>query len=50
MVAIGGGGLDQVREVLVAGAAGVAVISALMRAKDLARRMEEFLKIAMEKR
>ena len=50
VVAIGGIGLDQVREVLEAGAASAAVISALMRAKNLARRMEEFLKIATEKR
>jgi thiamine-phosphate pyrophosphorylase len=50
VVAIGGIGPDQVREVLEAGAASVAIISALMRAKNLARRMEEFLKIATEKR
>jgi thiamine-phosphate pyrophosphorylase len=50
VVAIGGIGLDQVREVLEAGAASAAVISALMRAQDLARRMEEFLKIATERR
>ena len=46
VVAIGGIGLKQVREVLNAGAAGAAVISALMTAKDLARQMELFLEEA----
>jgi thiamine-phosphate pyrophosphorylase len=47
VVAIGGIGLDQVREVLDAGAESAAVISALMNAEDLARRMELFLEKAM---
>jgi len=46
VVAIGGIGLKQVREVLNAGAAGGAVISALMTVKDLARQMELFLEEA----
>jgi len=46
VVAIGGIGLKQVREVLNAGAAGAAVISALMTAKDLAWQMELFLEEA----
>ena len=49
VVAIGGIGLDQVAAVLNAGAASAAVISGLMRAKNLARQMEEFLKQAMVK-
>jgi thiamine-phosphate pyrophosphorylase len=49
VVAIGGIGLAQVRAVLDAGAASAAVISGLMCAKNLAGRMEEFLKRAMEK-
>jgi thiamine-phosphate pyrophosphorylase len=49
VVAIGGIGLHQVREVLDAGAASAAVISALMEADDLAREMELFLKEAREK-
>jgi thiamine-phosphate pyrophosphorylase len=47
VVAIGGIGLDQVQEVLKAGAASAAVISALMRARNLAREMERFLEKAM---
>jgi thiamine-phosphate pyrophosphorylase len=43
VVAIGGIGLQQVRNVLDAGAASVAVISALMTATDPARQMERFL-------
>jgi thiamine-phosphate pyrophosphorylase len=43
VVAIGGIGLEHVREVLVAGAESVAVISALMRAKNIALQMERFL-------
>jgi thiamine-phosphate pyrophosphorylase len=46
VVAIGGIGLDQVQEVLRSGAASVAVISALMQAKSLARQMECFLEKA----
>ncbi len=49
VVAIGGIGLDQVRAVLDAGAESLAVISSLMKAKDLARQMERFLERAMEK-
>jgi thiamine-phosphate pyrophosphorylase len=49
VVAIGGIGLDQVREVLDAGAASAAVISALMGAKDLARQMDRFLEAARER-
>jgi thiamine-phosphate diphosphorylase len=49
IVAIGGIGFDQVREVLNAGAASVAVISALMGAKDLARQMHRFLEAARER-
>jgi thiamine-phosphate pyrophosphorylase len=47
VVAIGGIDLDQVQEVLRAGASSAAVISALMKAKNLARRMECFLEKAM---
>jgi thiamine-phosphate pyrophosphorylase len=43
VVAIGGIGLQQVRNVLDAGAASVAVISALMTATDPALQMERFL-------
>jgi thiamine-phosphate pyrophosphorylase len=46
VVAIGGIGLDQVPEVLQAGAASVAVISALMTAANPARMMELFLEKA----
>jgi thiamine-phosphate pyrophosphorylase len=46
VVAIGGIGLEQVRDVMEAGASAVAVISALMKAPDLARRMEQFLRAA----
>jgi thiamine-phosphate pyrophosphorylase len=49
VVAIGGIDLDQVQEVLRAGAASAAVISALMKAKNLARRMECFLEKATAK-
>lgn len=48
VAAIGGIGLEQVREILEAGAASVAVISALMKAKDIAREMERFLQRATE--
>ncbi len=43
VVAIGGIGLGQVREVLDAGAASAAVISALMKAENLALQMQLFL-------
>jgi thiamine-phosphate pyrophosphorylase len=46
VVAIGGIGLEQIQCVLEAGAAGAAVISTLMRAKSIARRMEQLLKAA----
>lgn len=46
VVAIGGIGLAQIRDVLDAGAASAAVISSLMQAKNLARRMEQLLKAA----
>ena len=46
VVAIGGIGMNQVREALNAGATSAAVISALMNAADLARQMERFLKQA----
>ena len=49
VVAIGGIGLEQVREVLQAGAASAAVISALMKSKNLARQMERFLEKARGK-
>jgi thiamine-phosphate pyrophosphorylase len=49
VAAIGGIGLEKVREVLHAGAASVVVISALMAAKDLAREMERFLEKATGK-
>jgi thiamine-phosphate pyrophosphorylase len=49
VVAIGGIGLEQVREVLQTGAASVAVISALMKAQDLARQMQRFLEKATGK-
>jgi thiamine-phosphate pyrophosphorylase len=46
VVAIGGIGFDHVRDVLDAGAASAAVISALMRSKNPAREMERFLEVA----
>jgi thiamine-phosphate pyrophosphorylase len=46
VVAIGGIGLEQVCEVLKTGAASVAVISALMKATNLARQMQRFLEKA----
>jgi len=49
VVAIGGIRLEQVPEVLKAGAASVAVISSLMQAKDLARQMQRFLEKATGK-
>jgi thiamine-phosphate pyrophosphorylase len=49
VVAIGGIGIAQVRATLNAGAASVAVISALMQSADLAREMERFLEEARGK-
>jgi thiamine-phosphate pyrophosphorylase len=49
VVAIGGIGLTQVVKVLEAGASSVAVISDLMTAPDIARRMQEFLDSATVK-
>jgi thiamine-phosphate pyrophosphorylase len=49
VVAIGGIHLEEVSDVLAAGAASVAIISDLMTAKNLAQRMEEFLKRAKGK-
>jgi thiamine-phosphate pyrophosphorylase len=46
VIAIGGIGPGQIPAVLEAGAAGVAVISSLMKSKCIARRMEELLKAA----
>lgn len=46
VVAIGGIGLKQVRKVLNAGASSAAVISALMKSEDIARKMEDFLEAA----
>ncbi|MBN2242196.1 MAG: thiamine phosphate synthase [Acidobacteria bacterium] len=47
VVAIGGIGLQQVRGVLDAGAAAAAVISALMKSKNISGKMEEFIEAAM---
>ncbi len=49
LVAIGGIGLERVREVLQAGAASAAIVSALMKAANIALEMEKFLEKAMEK-
>jgi len=49
VVAIGGIGINQVQEALKAGAASVAVISALMQSENLALQMQRFLERAMEK-
>ncbi len=46
VVAIGGIGLEHIRPILEAGAASAAVISSVMKAKNLARRMEQLLKEA----
>jgi hydroxymethylpyrimidine kinase/phosphomethylpyrimidine kinase/thiamine-phosphate diphosphorylase len=46
VVAIGGIDLNRLQEVLDAGARSAAVISALMRSRNLALGMEEFLKKA----
>ncbi len=49
VVAIGGIGIEQIRDVLDAGASSVAVISALMNAENLALQMERLLEATMEK-
>ncbi len=49
VVAIGGIGAEQVREVLEAGAASAAVISAVMSQSDIAKSMERLLRIARAK-
>lgn len=49
VVAIGGIGLKQIRNILDAGAASAAVISALMKSENIAKRMEDFLKAARER-
>jgi thiamine-phosphate pyrophosphorylase len=49
VVAIGGIELEQVSRVLMTGAASVAVISTLMKAKSIARRMEQLLSAAEKK-
>lgn len=49
VVAIGGIGIEQVPEVLKAGASSVAVIASLMRAENLALEMQRFLEKAREK-
>jgi thiamine-phosphate pyrophosphorylase len=49
VVAIGGIGMNQVQDALKAGAASVAVISALMQSENLALQMERFLERATEK-
>ena len=46
VVAIGGIGLHEIRHVLETGAASVAIISAIMTAKNMARQMERFLAAA----
>jgi thiamine-phosphate pyrophosphorylase len=48
VVAIGGIGMEQIRPVLEAGAASVAVISALMQARSIAHAMEQWLQAAGE--
>jgi thiamine-phosphate pyrophosphorylase len=49
VVAIGGIGINHVKEVLKAGAASVAVISSLMQSENIALQMERFLEQAREK-
>ena len=49
VVAIGGITLERIREVLAAGAASAAVVSAIMCAKDLARQMEALVEEATER-
>jgi thiamine-phosphate pyrophosphorylase len=46
VVAIGGIGMDQIRSVFETGACSAAIISALMTAKSIAHRMEQYLKAA----
>jgi thiamine-phosphate pyrophosphorylase len=46
VVAIGGIGLEEVRPALETGAASVAVISAILTARNIARQMERFLQAA----
>jgi thiamine-phosphate pyrophosphorylase len=46
VVAIGGIDLDRIRQVLDAGARSAAVVSTLMKAKNLAARMEQLLRVA----
>ncbi len=46
VVAIGGIGLGQVHEIREAGAASIAVISAIMQARSIARSLEQFLRAA----
>lgn len=49
VVAIGGIGFDQISEVLKAGAASVALVSALMKSGDLSRQMQYLLEKATER-
>jgi thiamine-phosphate pyrophosphorylase len=49
VVAIGGIGPKQVRDVLDAGASSAAVVSAIMKSEDIAGRMEYFIEAAMGK-
>jgi thiamine-phosphate pyrophosphorylase len=49
VVAIGGIGLTNVRDVLAAGASSVAVISSLLSASDIAGKMEALIEAATEK-
>jgi thiazole tautomerase (transcriptional regulator TenI) len=49
VVAIGGIGLEQVCDVLNAGAASAAVVSALMQATNIALEMQKFLEEASER-
>jgi len=49
VVAVGGIGLSEVREVLQAGACSAAVVSSLMQASDIAGAMENFIEVSMGK-
>jgi thiamine-phosphate pyrophosphorylase len=49
VVAIGGIGPGQVRDVLNAGAVSAAVVSALMESRNIARKLEEFIEAARER-
>jgi thiamine-phosphate pyrophosphorylase len=49
VVAVGGIGMEQIGDVLAAGASSVAVISALMKAENLAHQMERLLQAATER-